>query len=147
MSLQMERAAKKRKLFLPLVAIIAIVMFVFGFSALAADSTSNLPGVNLTIQGVSRLVQRITCWVLQIILAIMVLALIIAGIRFFLARGEPAAVGAAKKNFTWVLAGIAVILGTNIIIATIAGFVYGSNYPAIPATNCQDIGTDVNLQE
>lgn len=94
------------------------------------DNVDDLPGIdNLTIQGLVNLVTSIACYIIQIILAVMVIALLVAGIRFFLARGKPEEIGAARKNFTWVLAGIAIILATNIIIATISNFLGGSYDP------------------
>jgi hypothetical protein len=110
----------------------------------AADGTTqNLPGIDFSIQDLGRLVTAIACWTIQIVLAIMIIALVIAGIRFFLARGEPAATGAAVKNLTWVLVGIAVIMGTNIIIATIANAL-GADYSYLPLS-CPKEGSSVNV--
>jgi len=107
--------------------------------------TKDLPGVDLTIQGLGNLVIRLTCWVIQIILAVMVIALLVAGVRFFLARGNPEAAKGAKENFKWVLAGIAVILATNIIIATIAGFL-GADYQYVPL-DCTNVSTNVTFPD
>lgn len=133
----------KRRNFFKIAVPSVVASFIVAFSALAADE---LPGVDITIGGLGNLVTRFTCWVIQIILAIMVIALVAAGVRFFLVRGNPSNETKAKDNLKWVLAGIAVILGANIIISTIATFIYGADYPVIPTSNCSDIGSeDVNI--
>lgn len=119
---------------------IALATLLPVFYAAAADP---LPGIkDFTIDKLGNMITGIACWTIQIVLAIMVIALVVAGIRFFLARGEPTATGVAKKNLTWVLVGIAVILGTNIIIATIANSL-GSNYKYVPLDCGPNV--DVNL--
>jgi hypothetical protein len=95
--------------------------------ALAQGDVSGLPGVDFTVQDLVRIISRIACYLINTVLAIMIIVLIIAGVKFFLARGNPTDVADAKKNLTWVLVGIAVIIGTNIIIATVAGWL-GATY-------------------
>ena len=103
-------------------------------------------GVDITIQGLGRLIDSIACWTIQVVLAVMVLALVFAGIRFFIARGDPGKITEAKKNLSWVLIGIAVIMGTNIIIATISRFISGSDsqYKFIPI-DCSGSPAEVNV--
>jgi len=118
-----------------------------GTNITGGSSTTNavgdLPGVkDFTIQGLVRLVTAITCYVIQIILAVMILALIIAGVRFLMAKGKPEAVTTARKNFTWVLVGIAVIISVNIIIATITNFLGAENYPYAPL-DCSGVSTEI----
>ena len=79
----------------------------------------------------ARIITGFACWLIGIVLAIMVIALVISGIRFFLARGNETALTSAKKNITWTLVGILVILATNVIIATVANAL-GANYSFIP---------------
>ena len=88
-------------------------------------------GFDFTIGGLVNLVTGVACWSIRAVLALMVIALIIAGLRFFWARGEQTAVTEAKKNFTWVIIGIVVILGTNIIIATVSNAL-GGDYSYLP---------------
>ncbi len=88
-------------------------------------------GIELTTDKIVSIITGFACWLIGIVLAAMVVFLIIAGIRFFLARGNEAAVADAKKNLTWTLIGILVILATNVIIAT-ASNALGGNYSFIP---------------
>ena len=88
-------------------------------------------GYDLTIQKVRNIIIGIACWLIGVIFAVMIIALVIAGVRFFLASGNAGRVEAARKNLLWVVIGIAVIIATNIIIATIAGFL-GADYSMLP---------------
>lgn len=95
-------------------------------------------GVDLTIQKLEGIITGIACWTIGVVFTIMLLALVAAGIRFFLAQGDPTKLGAARKNLTWVIIGIVVIIGTNVIIATIAYFI-GADYSFIPL-KCEAVG-------
>lgn len=98
----------------------------------AKEASDDEPlGVDLTIQKLEGIITGIACWTIGVVFAIMLLALVAAGVRFFLARGDPTRLGAARKNLTWVVVGIAVIISTNIIIATVAYFI-GADYSFIP---------------
>ena len=93
-------------------------------------------GYDLTIDSLGNIISGIACWAINVVLAVMVVALIIAGLRFLGARGDQTKVSEAKKNFNWVIIGIIVILATNIIIATIAGALGGS-YSYLPLSCSQ----------
>lgn len=98
------------------------------------SNTDSLPGYDLTIEGIGRIITGIACWTMSTILAVMVIALIIAGVRFYIG-GAIGDVASAKKNLSWVLIGITVILGTNVIIATIA-YSLGADYRSYIPLNC-----------
>ncbi len=104
-----------------------------------ADPLGDFPGYDLTIESIRKIILGITCWTLSVILAIMVITLIIAGIRFFISRGEAGAVTKAKENLKWVIIGIAVIMATNVIIATVAD-VFGGDYSYLPLS-CESVNT------
>lgn len=91
-------------------------------------------GVDLTVDRIAEIITGLACWLIGIILAVMVIFLVVAGVRYFLARGDQVKVSEATKNLTWTLVGILVILGTNVIIATVANFL-GADYSFIPL-NC-----------
>ena len=61
----------------------------------------------------------------------MVIFIILAGLRFMNARGDPVAFTVAKKNFNHVLLGLLVIMGVYVIIATVANAV-GADFSFIP---------------
>ena len=117
------------------IILLSTFYFLFSFSVFAqapAPPPANQSlGVNFTVQDVARIITGFACWLIGIVLAIMVIALVISGIRFFLARGNETALTSAKKNITWTLVGILVILATNVIIATVANAL-GANYSFIP---------------
>lgn len=89
---------------------------------------------DFTVQRIADIITGFACWLIGIVLAIMVIFLIVAGIRFFLARGNETAVVEARKNLTWTLVGILVILATNVIIATVSNAL-SRDYSFIPL-NC-----------
>lgn len=89
-------------------------------------------GIDLTIQDVFAIVNGLACWLTRIATAIMVIFLVIAGLRFMYARGEPAKYESAKKNFQHVLIGILVIMAVYVIIATVANAVGVTDFSFIP---------------
>ena len=91
-------------------------------------------GVELTTDKIANIITGFACWLIGIVLAVMVIFLIIAGVRYFLARGNETKVADATKNLTWTLGGILVILATNVIIATVANAL-GADYSFVPL-NC-----------
>lgn len=94
---------------------------------------------NFTVQRIATIITGFACWLIGIVFAIMVIFLVIAGIRYFLARGNETKVADATKNLTWTLVGILVILATNVIIATVANALQpGLNYKLLPL-NCPSI--------
>jgi hypothetical protein len=120
----MMRAVKKAAIYFS--SALVVLPFLIK-TVLAASPTDDLPGIDLTMEGLQKLLLNITCWTIQAIFVIMILVLIWAGIKFFLSRGDPAEVGKARKNFTWVLVGIAVVIGAEIIVSTVSYFI-GATY-------------------
>lgn len=86
---------------------------------------------DFTVQKIAGIITGFACWLIGIVLAVMVIFLVIAGIRYFLAKGNDTKTADATKNLTWTLVGILVILGTNVIIATVAN-VLGGSYSFLP---------------
>lgn len=123
--------------------LLSALYFLFSFNVFAQAPAPAPPdqflGVNFTIQDVAAILTGFACWLIGIVLVIMVIFLVWAGIRFFLSRGNEVALGNAKKNMTWTLVGILVILATNVIIATVANAL-GADYSFIPL-DCVNINT------
>ncbi len=92
-------------------------------------------GVNLTIQSVFAIVTGAVCWFSRFALVAMVVAVIVYGIQFMMSQGDPTKYSNARTSLTWGIIGIAVILGTYTIIATVANAV-GANYTLIIPLNC-----------
>lgn len=102
------------------------------FFTIAQNQSDDFLGVqDFTVQRIANIITGFACWLIGIVLAIMVIFLIWAGIRYFLARGNETKVADATKNLTWTLVGILVILATNVIIATVANALGGS-YSYLP---------------
>ena len=119
-----------------------LLLFTFTF----AQGDDFLGVRDFTVQRIAAIITGFACWLIGVVLAIMVIFLVFSGIRFFLARGNETAVTDAKKNLTWTLVGILVILATNVIIATVANALQpGLNYGLIPL-NCPSIAS-VTTQE
>lgn len=89
-------------------------------------------GIDLTIQDVFAIINGLACWFARIASVLMVIFIIIAGIRFMAARGDPKAFTAARTNFNHVLIGLLVILGVYVIIATVANAVGIKDFSFIP---------------
>ena len=113
------------------VGAIALIFFSLVLIVNAATGDENLPGEDLTIQGVFNIINGIACWLLRVVSVVMVIFVILAGFRFMAARGDPRAFVSAKKNFFHVFVGILVILGVYVIIATVANAV-GADFSFIP---------------
>jgi short subunit fatty acids transporter len=62
----------------------------------------------------------------------MVIFLILAGLRFMNARGNPTAYQAAIKNFQQVLIGVLVVMAVYVIIATVANALGATDFSLIP---------------
>lgn len=96
-----------------------------------SDTGKGLPGVDVTIEDVFNIINGIACWLIRVVFAVMVIFLVLAGLRFMNARGNQIEFENAKKNFRHVLIGLVVILGTYVIIATVAKAV-GADFSFIP---------------
>ena len=114
----MNRQRFKKNYLIPIY--IALFVITLGHGVLAQ---SNLPGVDIQIQDVAAIIEGIACWLMRVVLALVVIFLILSGVSFLTARGNPEKVGKAKENFKWVIIGIAVVLGVNVIIATVGAFI------------------------
>lgn len=97
-----------------------------------ASGVGDLPGVDLTIEDVGDIITALACWMLRIATLLMVIFLILAGMRFMSAGSDPTKQTNAKKNFGFVIVGILVIIGTYVIIATVAGAVGVTDFSFIP---------------
>jgi len=71
-------------------------------------------------------------------LVLIVVAVIYYGISFLMVQSDPGKVTDARKSFLWGLVGIAVILGTYTIIATVANAL-GADYTLFIPLNCTSI--------
>lgn len=89
-------------------------------------------GIDLSIDDVFNIIVGLACWLLRVAVAVMVIFLAIAGMRFMAARGSQTAYEDAKKNFNHVLIGIIVIMGVFVIIATVANAVGRGDFSWIP---------------
>ena len=101
--------------------------------ARAASSVSSLdgaPGIDLTLDKLKDLITGLACWLVDIALVLIVLAVVFYGVQFLISQGDPTKVGNARKGLTWGVVGIAVILGTYTIIATVAYYI-GAEVPNI----------------
>ena len=103
--------------------------------AVAAATTGDYQGINLTIQSVFGIITGLVCWFTRFALILMVVYIVIYGIKFMMAQGNETKFGEAKTSFTWGLVGVLVILGTYTIIATVANAL-GANYALIVPLRC-----------
>ncbi len=118
--------------------IFSFLLFTFVSAQGQQPQPTEFFGVDLTVKKIADIITGFACWLISIVLVIMVIALVISGIRFFLARGNETALTNAKRNITWTLVGILVILAANVIIATVANAL-GADYSFLPL-NCGPLG-------
>ncbi|HEY4506801.1 MAG TPA: hypothetical protein VJH71_01380 [Candidatus Paceibacterota bacterium] len=97
----------------------------------SSSGSVQLPGEDLTIQDVFSIVTGLTCWFARAASVLMVIMIMIASIRFSIAKGDTAGRIAAMKNFKHVFIGLLVIMGVYVIIATVAKAV-GADFSLIP---------------
>jgi len=117
---------KKLSIFL---TIITVLYFASGY--VFAASGESLSGIDLTANDVIDIINGLACWAMRVAGAVMVIFLVLAGLRFMNAQGDTTKWATAKKNFNHVLIGIVVIMGTYVIIATVANAV-GADFSFIP---------------
>jgi len=79
-----------------------------------------LPGIDLTIDGIFRLVYGFACWLWSIAIVLLVIFIVISGLRFMYAGADPKKFTDAKTNFKYVILGAIVVMGTFVIISTVA---------------------------
>ena len=87
--------------------------------------------INLTFQGLVNIATGLACWALNIVIALIVIFIIIAGIRYMFAGDSSERLTSAKTNFKWVLIGALVIIGFGVIINSI-GANLGVTVPGFP---------------
>ena len=88
---------------------------------------------NYTIDNVIKIFSGFACWLVSIIVAVMIIFIIIAGFRFMMTGGNPEKYDKAKKNLGYLLIGIVVIFGVNVILQSVARNL-GSTTTLIPFT-------------
>ncbi len=106
-----------------------------GFINVAAAADTGYQGIDLTIQSVFGIITGLACWFTRFALVLIVVYIVIFGIKFMMAQGNPTKYEEAKKSLTWGLVGVLIILGTYTIIATIANFL-GGDYSLIVPLSC-----------
>ncbi len=103
----------------------------------SGNSLQGAPGINLTLNGLMNIINGLACWIANIALVLIVIAIIFYGIMFLVSRGDPSKVGNARKALGWGIVGIIVILGTYTIIASVGNAITGGSYSFTPL-NCSD---------
>lgn len=77
-------------------------------------------GVDLTIEGLERMLNNFVCWINRVAFLLIIIFIIWTGIKYFWASGNPTEATAVHQAFKYVIIGAAVILGVGFIIATIS---------------------------
>lgn len=101
----------------------AILLFVPVLSfAQSGSPLDELPGIDLTFGDVYCIFLRAMSWFFSFALVIAIILLIVNGLRYIFASGNPDAIVQAHKNLAWIAVGIAVILLSISILLIIASF-------------------------
>ena len=86
---------QKKVLIFFVMLLVAVLFLSYGYNVIAATGDTGLPGEDLTIQNVFAIINGLACWFARIASLLMVIFIIIAGLRFMVARGDPKAYEAA----------------------------------------------------
>ena len=92
----------------------------------------NFPGENLSAQDVTGIVIGFACWLSRAAMTLTIIFVVLSGLKFMSAGGDPKKYQSAKDNFKTVLLGILVIFGVYVIIATVAYAVGITDFSFIP---------------
>ena len=101
----------------------------------ALATGSGYQGIDLTIQSVFGIITGLACWFTDFALVLIVVYVVIYGVKFMMAQGDPTKYGKAKVSLKWGLLGILIILGTYTIIFTVADFL-GGDYTLLTPLIC-----------
>ena len=95
------------------------------FNAAKAQRTdlSGVKGIDLTVDKVKNIITGLACWLIDIALVLMVIAVVFYGIKFLLSQGDSSRIIDARKGLLWAIVGVAIILGTYTIIASVGNFI------------------------
>lgn len=100
------------------------VFFLNGARAKAQGTDlSGVRGIDLTIDEIKNIITGLACWLIDIALVLMVIAVVFYGIKFLLSQGDSGKIIDARKGLIWAIVGVAVILGTYTIIASVGNFI------------------------
>lgn len=92
----------------------------------------DFPGQDLDFEDLISIMTGLACWLGRIASLGAIIFVILAGLRFMAARGDPKAFTDAVTNFKRVLWGVLVIYGVYVIIATVANAVGITDFSFIP---------------
>lgn len=106
-----------------------------GITVALATGGGGYQGIDLTIQSVFGIITGLACWFTDFALVLIVVYVVIYGVKFMMAQGDPTKYEGAKKSLTWGLLGILIILGTYTIIYTVADFL-GGDYTLLTPLIC-----------
>lgn len=103
------------------------VLFFNEAKAQGAD-LSGVRGIDLTVDKIKNIITGLACWLIDIALVLMVIAVVFYGIKFLLSQGDSGKITDARKGLLWAIVGVAVILGTYTIIASVGNFISEGSY-------------------
>ncbi len=89
---------------------------------------------NFNAQAVPKIMAALACYTVKFALIAVGIAMLISGIAFFFARGNPAAFTAAKKGLLYSIIGTLVIYSVYTIIVSVAAYFGVTSLPWIPLT-------------
>ena len=98
-------------------------------------TTSQAPGVDLTIQQLFGIIVGIACYLIRISIVLITIAILYFGFKFLISQGDPGKLKEAREALTWGVVGIIIIFGTYTIIRTVNNAV-GGNDGNINLLNC-----------
>ena len=116
----------------------SIMFFLWNISASANIFSGNLnegPGGRVTVQFLFNILQGIACWSVRFGMILVGIMIVIAGIMYFLSRGNTQKMTDAKKTLTWGVVGAMVIFGVFTIIYSVA-VIIGVEYSFFQTLSC-----------
>lgn len=115
------------------IILMAVIFMAWAFGAQAeVNPLGDFPGRDFDFVDIIDIMTGLACWLGRIASMGALIFVILAGLRFTAARGDPKAFTDAVTNFKRVLWGVLVIYGVYVIIATVANAVGITDFSFIP---------------
>ncbi len=112
-----------------------LLLFIAVSGDFVSAQTVNAPGIDLTPHLIFERIYTFACWFWSTTLVALIIFVVISGLRIMYAGSNATQVESAKSSFKYIILGSIIVIGTFIIIATVA-YNVGADISYIPF-DCQ----------
>ncbi len=135
-----------KKYFYSLLIILVAIICVFAVASVAKADVPSISNIKLPtshFQNLGELIVAVINWLLTLCGALAVVAIIYSGIMYITAGGDSEKAATARKNITWAVIGIVVVLLSLVTVAWVNGITSGK-VSSIPSDTDPSGGNDNN---